>query len=77
MATRRSRDTWGLLDMLKGKAKEAAGAKRGDESLRREGQAQQRKADHLWKARQARLDAKKHEENARRHEREERSHQGT
>lgn len=35
MATRRTRDTWGFLDMLKGKAKEAAGAKRGDENARR------------------------------------------
>lgn len=63
--------------MLKGTAKEALGAKRGDPSLRREGQNQQRKADEEWKATQARLDAKKHEEKARTHEREERFHQGT
>jgi uncharacterized protein YjbJ (UPF0337 family) len=77
MATRRSRGSWGFLDTLMGKAKEVVGAKRGDESLRQEGQAQQRKADRQSKAMQARLDAKRHEEGARLHEREEGFHQGT
>jgi len=77
MTTRRSRGTWGFFDTLKGKAKEVVGAKRGDESLRQEGQAQQRKADRQSKAMQARLDAERHEESARLHEREEGFHQGT
>jgi uncharacterized protein YjbJ (UPF0337 family) len=35
----------GVVEGIKGKAKEALGALRGDENLKREGQAQQDKAD--------------------------------
>lgn len=62
---------------LKGKAKEAAGGLTGSDSLREEGQSQQRKADEERKAEQARATAERHEQQAEGHERREERHQGT
>jgi uncharacterized protein YjbJ (UPF0337 family) len=66
-----------LLDKLKGKAKETAGGTTGSDSLREEGQAQQRKADEESRADTARREAELHEQRAERHEDDERRRQGT
>ncbi|WP_084216406.1 CsbD family protein [Pseudonocardia spinosispora] len=67
----------GAIEEAKGKAKEAAGSLTGSDDLRREGQAQQNKADEEEKAERARLEAEKHEHKAEGHEGVERKHQGT
>lgn len=67
----------GLFDKLKGKAKEAAGAASGSDSLREEGQAQQHKSDEELRAFQAEETAAEHRRAAERHEREEHRRQGT
>lgn len=58
----------GVVEDVKGKAKEAWGALTGDDAKRREGEAQQEKADaerdvaeHEAKAEAARAEAKTHE----------------
>ena len=73
----------GAFDHIKGKAKEAVGSVTGSDDLRREGQAQQLKAEEERLSRKARLEADRHErlaeEHERRaeaHERAERGHQG-
>lgn len=67
----------GLFDKLKGKAKEAAGGAAGSDSLREEGQAQQRKTDEELRASEAQQTADEHRRQAERHEREESRRQGT
>jgi uncharacterized protein YjbJ (UPF0337 family) len=67
----------GAFDRIKGKAKEAVGSATGSDDLRREGQAQQLKAEEELRSRRARLEADKHERLAEAHERAERRHQGT
>jgi uncharacterized protein YjbJ (UPF0337 family) len=65
----------GVVEGIKGKAKEAAGAVTGKDELRREGRAQQDKADSQREvaakeaqADKARADAKAHEADQRRHQ---------
>lgn len=67
----------GLFDKLKGKAKETAGGATGSDSLREEGQAQQRKSDEELRAFQAERSAEEHRRAAERHERDESRRQGT
>ena len=65
----------GVVEGVKGKAKEVAGAVTGKEELRKEGEAQQEKADALRdvavkeaEAEKARAEAKVHETEQRRHQ---------
>jgi uncharacterized protein YjbJ (UPF0337 family) len=65
----------GMVEGVKGKLKEAAGALGGDEDLKEEGAAQQRKADAQRdvakkeaEAEKARADAAAHEADQRRHQ---------
>jgi uncharacterized protein YjbJ (UPF0337 family) len=65
----------GVVEDVKGKAKEAVGSVTGNEDLRDEGQAQQRKADaerdvaaHEAKAERARAEAEAHEADQRAHQ---------
>lgn len=67
----------GVFDQIKGKAKEAVGSATGSDGLRREGQAQQLKAEEERRSRKARLEADKHARQAEAHERAQRRHQGT
>lgn len=62
---------------IKGKAKEAVAGVTGSDSLRAEGQLQQRKAEQERKADEARAEAERHEERAEAFERTEERHQGT
>lgn len=65
----------GVVEDVKGKAKEAGGAVTGDESLRREGRAQQDKADAEKEVSAKEAEAEKARGKARAHEAEERGHQ--
>jgi uncharacterized protein YjbJ (UPF0337 family) len=65
----------GLVEDVKGRAKEAAGAITGDESLKREGQAQQDKAAALRDVAAKEAEAEKARAEARAAEAEQRSHQ--
>jgi uncharacterized protein YjbJ (UPF0337 family) len=67
----------GGFEEVKGKAKEAVGGVTGSDSLRAEGQSQQRKAEQEEKADQAHAEAERHEERAEAFERTEERHQGT
>jgi len=67
----------GAFEQIKGKAKEALGSVTGSDGLRREGQAQQLKAEEELRSRRARLEADRHARQAEAHERAERRHQGT
>jgi len=67
----------GGFEEVKGKAKEAVGGLTGSDSLREEGQSQQRKAEQEEKANKARAEAERHEERAEAYERTEERHQGT
>jgi uncharacterized protein YjbJ (UPF0337 family) len=65
----------GVVEDVKGKAKEAVGAVVGDEDMRREGEAQQRKADAERDVAQKEAEADRARAEARAHEAEQRSHQ--
>jgi len=65
----------GVVEGLKGKAKEAAGAIAGDDELRREGEAQQNKADAQRDVATKEAEAEKARAKAAAHEAEQRSHQ--
>ncbi|HTF50201.1 MAG TPA: CsbD family protein [Pseudonocardia sp.] len=67
----------GGFEEVKGKAKETVGGLTGSDSLREEGQSQQRKAEQEEKADQARAEAERHEERAEAFESNEERHQGT
>jgi uncharacterized protein YjbJ (UPF0337 family) len=64
----------GIGDELKGKAKEVGGKLTDDESLRKEGEAQQEKADAQYKAEKAKEEARLKEEQAARAAAEEERH---
>ncbi|HEX3829355.1 MAG TPA: hypothetical protein VHV82_18995 [Sporichthyaceae bacterium] len=65
----------GVVEDVKGKAKEAAGAVTGHEEMRREGQAQQDKAAAQREVARKEAEAEKARGEARVHEAEQRSHQ--
>jgi uncharacterized protein YjbJ (UPF0337 family) len=65
----------GVVEEVKGRAKEAAGAVTGDESLKREGEAQQDKAAALRDVAAKEAEAEKARAKARAAEAEQRSHQ--
>jgi uncharacterized protein YjbJ (UPF0337 family) len=65
----------GVVEDVKGKAKEAAGAMTDDDDLREEGRAQQDKAASRREAAQKEAEAEKARAMARAHEAEQRSHQ--
>ena len=65
----------GVVEGVKGRAKEVVGAMTGDESLRREGIAQQRKADAQRDVARKELDAEKARTEAAAQELEQRRHQ--
>jgi uncharacterized protein YjbJ (UPF0337 family) len=65
----------GVVEDLKGKAKEAVGAIRGDESLKKEGQAQQDKAGAKRDAAEKEAEAEKARGVAKMHEAEQAAHQ--
>ena len=65
----------GVVEGAKGKAKEVAGAAAGDESLRREGRAQQDRADSQREAARKEAEAEKERSKAAVHEERERAHQ--
>ncbi|HEY2834566.1 MAG TPA: CsbD family protein [Sporichthyaceae bacterium] len=65
----------GIVEDAKGKAKEAVGAVVGNEDMRREGEAQQHKADAQRDVAQKEGEADKARAEARAHETEQRSHQ--
>jgi uncharacterized protein YjbJ (UPF0337 family) len=65
----------GMVEEVKGKAKEAAGAVTGAEDLRREGIAQQEKADAQREVAAREAEAEKARLEARAREAEQRSHQ--
>jgi uncharacterized protein YjbJ (UPF0337 family) len=69
--------TVGGFEEVKGKVKETVGGLTGSDSLREEGQSQQRKAEQEEKADQARAEAERHEERAEVFESNEERHQGT
>jgi uncharacterized protein YjbJ (UPF0337 family) len=64
-----------VVEDVKGKAKEVAGAVTGHDELRREGQAQQDKADAQRKVAQKEAEAEKARAEAGVHEAEQRAHQ--
>ena len=65
----------GIVEEVKGKVKEAAGALTGDKDLKKEGAAQQDKADSQRKVAQKEAEAEKARAEAAAHEAEQRSHQ--
>jgi uncharacterized protein YjbJ (UPF0337 family) len=65
----------GIVEDVKGRAKEAAGAVSGDESLKQEGQAQQDKADAQRDVAAKEAEAEKARAEASAAEAEQRSHQ--
>ena len=65
----------GIVEDVKGKAKEAVGALTGKEELKREGEAQQAKADAQRDVAVREGEAEKARAEARAHEAEQRSHQ--
>jgi uncharacterized protein YjbJ (UPF0337 family) len=65
----------GVVEAVKGKAKEAAGAVADNDELRREGKAQQDKADSERKVARKEAEAQKARAEAEAHEAEQRSHQ--
>jgi uncharacterized protein YjbJ (UPF0337 family) len=65
----------GVVEEVKGRAKEAAGAVTGDESLKHEGEAQQDKAAALREVAAKEAEAEKARAKARAAEAEQRSHQ--
>ena len=65
----------GVVEGIKGKVKEAAGALTGKDDLRREGQAQQEKADSQREVASKEAEAEKARLEASAHEAEQRSHQ--
>jgi len=65
----------GIVEAVKGKAKEAAGAVSGHDELRREGRAQQEKADAEREVAAKEAQAEKARAEATVHEAEQRSHQ--
>jgi len=65
----------GIVEDVKGKAKEAVGALTGKEELKREGEAQQAKADAQRDVAVKEGEAEKARAEARAHEAEQRSHQ--
>ncbi len=65
----------GVVEGVKGKAKEAAGALTGDDDLREEGRAQQDKADAHREAARKEAEAEKARARAQAHEAEQRAHQ--
>ena len=67
--------TKGVVEGVKGKAKEAVGAITGKEELRREGEAQQAKADSQREVAAKEAEAEKARAEATAHEAEQRSHQ--
>jgi len=66
----------GVIEEVKGKAKEAAGAVIGRGDLRQEGRAQQKKADSDREVAVKEAEAEKARDKAAMHEAEQRSHQG-
>jgi uncharacterized protein YjbJ (UPF0337 family) len=65
----------GIVEEVKGKAKEAAGAVSGHDDLREEGRAQQEKADSEREVAAKEAEAEKARGEAAAHESEQRSHQ--
>jgi len=65
----------GVVEGVKGKAKEAVGAVTGNEDLRDEGQAQRRKADAERDVAKKEADAERARADADAHEAEQRAHQ--
>jgi uncharacterized protein YjbJ (UPF0337 family) len=65
----------GVVEDVKGKAKEAIGTVTGREEMRREGQAQQDKAEAQREVAQKEAEAEKARAEVRVHEAEQRSHQ--
>ena len=65
----------GIVEEVKGKAKEAVGAVSGHDELRREGRAQQEKADSEREVAAKEAEAEKARAEAAVHESEQRSHQ--
>jgi uncharacterized protein YjbJ (UPF0337 family) len=65
----------GVVEGVKGKTKEVAGALIDDEELREEGRAQQHKADEQRSAAKSEADAKASRSKAEAHEATQRSHQ--
>lgn len=65
----------GIVEEIKGKAKEAAGAVTGHDDLRQEGRAQQEKADSEREVAVKEAEAEKARTEAAVHESEQRSHQ--
>jgi uncharacterized protein YjbJ (UPF0337 family) len=65
----------GVIEGVKGKAKEAVGAVTGNEDLRDEGQAQQRKADAERDVAKKEAEAERARAEAEAHEAEQRAHQ--
>jgi uncharacterized protein YjbJ (UPF0337 family) len=65
----------GVVEDVKGKAKEALGALTGHEEMKREGQAQQHKADAEQRVAQKEAEAEQARAEAQAHEAEQRSHQ--
>ena len=66
----------GIVEDVKGKAKEAVGAVAGNDELKREGEAQQAKADSQREVAAKEAEAEKARAEAKVHEAEQRSHQG-
>jgi uncharacterized protein YjbJ (UPF0337 family) len=65
----------GIVEDVKGKTKEAIGAIAGKDEMKREGQAQQHKADAEREVAQKEAEADKARAEAKTHEAEQRSHQ--
>jgi uncharacterized protein YjbJ (UPF0337 family) len=65
----------GVVEGVKGKAKEAVGALAGDDDLRQEGEAQQKKADAQRDVAAKETEAEKARAEAAAHEAEQRAHQ--
>jgi uncharacterized protein YjbJ (UPF0337 family) len=65
----------GVVEDVKGKAKEAAGAVTGSDELRREGRAQQEKAESQRDVAAKEAEAEKARAEAKAHEADQRSHQ--
>ena len=65
----------GIAEEVKGKVKEAAGALAGDENLKREGEAQQDKADAEREVARKEAEAEKARAEARAREAEQKAHQ--
>jgi uncharacterized protein YjbJ (UPF0337 family) len=65
----------GIVEGVKGRAKEAVGAVTGKDELKREGEAQQAKADSQREVAAKEAEAEKARAEARAHEAEQRSHQ--